>query len=149
MSVKCFMIEPVYGGPIPEKDRSGKYSQGWPPFNHILRWRRPGTGEEHESCSGFEPGAMWYASWYWKNSTWDNETEPHLIVRCPTRRDWGIDSRCSNCGSPEDKLHRCWVRHGDPPNITVDKNGLTCSAGAGSIALPDWHGFLRGGELVT
>ena len=148
MGIKCFMIEPVYGDPIPEEARSGKYSTGWPPFNYILRWRRPDTGEERMSCGGFEVGAMWYATWYWKNMTWDNEMEPHLIVRCPTR-DWDIDSRCSNCGSPNDRMHRCWVRHGEPPNITVDKAGVTCLAGAGSIALPGWHGFLRNGELVV
>ena len=148
MGIKCFMIEPVYGDPIPEEARSGKYSTGWPPFNYILRWRRPDTGEEYESCSDFGVGAMWRAIWYWKNLTWDDETEPHLIVACPTR-DWDIDSRCLNCGLPEDKVHRCWVRHGEPPNITVDKAGVTCSAGSGSIDLPAWHGFLRKGELVS
>jgi hypothetical protein len=40
------------------------------------------------------------------------------------------------------------VRHGTPPDVTVDKNGLTCNAGGGSIQVPGWHGFLRNGELV-
>lgn len=31
----------------------------------------------------------------------------------------------------------------------VAKNGLTCAAGAGSIATPNWHGYLRHGELVA
>jgi hypothetical protein len=105
------------------------------------------------SGSEWGVGAMWRAVWYWKNAAWDNETEPHLIVRCPngaeSTRDWDIDSRCSNCGLPGDHLHRCWVRHGEPPNLTVDKAGVTCNAGAGSIALPHWHGFLRNGELVV
>jgi hypothetical protein len=33
--------------------------------------------------------------------------------------------------------------------LTVDKNGDTCAAGAGSILTPAWHGFLRNGELVA
>jgi hypothetical protein len=57
--------------------------------------------------------------------------------------------RASNCTMPNDMLHRCWVRHGNPPMITVDKNGPTCGAGAGSILSGNWHGFLRNGELVT
>lgn len=62
---------------------------------------------------------------------------------------WCIDSRASNCGSPYDYEHRCWVRHGDVPVITVDKIGRTCSAGAGSILCGKYHGFLRNGRLVV
>lgn len=36
---------------------------------------------------------------------------------------------------------------GDPTTYDV-KAGLTCVAGAGSISVPGWHGFLRAGELV-
>ena len=90
---------------------------------------------------------MWRAVWYPKNFVWSNETEPHLIVETPGGI-WDIDDRCSNCTLPNDTLHRCWVRHGEPPNITVDKKGLTCAAGAGSIAQKTWHGFLRNGYLV-
>ena len=50
---------------------------------------------------------------------------------------------------PYGLAHRCWCRHGEPPNITVDKNGPTCPAGAGSIQCNDWHGYLRNGELVV
>ncbi|RWQ56578.1 MAG: hypothetical protein EOS82_03545 [Mesorhizobium sp.] len=61
---------------------------------------------------------------------------------------WHIDSRCSNCTKPDDKEHRCWVRHGTVgQTIHVDKNGNTCSAGAGSIAVPGFHGFLHHGVL--
>lgn len=52
-------------------------------------------------------------------------------------------------GRPE---HRCWVRHGDvrAGNVHVDKNGVTCNAGAGSIISPDgWHGFLHNGYLTS
>jgi len=59
-----------------------------------------------------------------------------------------MDDRASNCGSRDDDEHRCWVRHGEPPDLTVDKQGLTCTAGAGSIVTDTWHGFLRGGYLV-
>jgi len=56
-----------------------------------------------------------------------------------------IDSRASNCTLPDDNVHKCWVRHGEAPNFTVDKNGATCAAGAGSIQTSNWHGFLRNG----
>lgn len=48
--------------------------------------------------------------------------------------------------------HRCWVRHGDAKNgvVHVDKAGVTCNAGAGSIISPDgWHGFLHNGHLTS
>lgn len=50
----------------------------------------------------------------------------------------------------DSRPHKCWVRHGTPPNeiVHVDKNGVTCGAGAGSIAIDGWHGFLHNGELV-
>lgn len=44
--------------------------------------------------------------------------------------------------------HRCWVRHGVPPDIHVDKNGVTCGAGGGSIAYPGFHGFLHNGYIT-
>jgi hypothetical protein len=78
-----------------------------------------------------------------------------LVVMCPNGTDgrgsWYVDSRASNCTKPEDKVHHCWVRHGCPKDckITVDKNGNTCGAGAGSIIIGGWHGFLRNGLLVV
>lgn len=71
-------------------------------------------------------------------------------IECKTPGgDWWIDNRASNCTMPDDRVHRCWVRHGRPEDGTlhVDKNGHTCAAGAGSIALPKWHGFLHNGVL--
>lgn len=79
---------------------------------------------------------------------WDNCEGQHLQVVLPNGRHWDIDSRASNCTMPNDRLHRCWVRAGEPPNITVGKNGLTCSAGAGSIQAGAYHGFLRNGVLT-
>lgn len=58
-----------------------------------------------------------------------------------------------NDGSPtyEDaRPHKCWIRHGDPrtSNVHVDKNGVTCGAGAGSIISGSYHGFLHNGFLT-
>lgn len=46
--------------------------------------------------------------------------------------------------------HKCWVRHGDPKtgSVHVDKDGVTCGAGAGSILSGSYHGFLHGGYLT-
>ncbi len=93
-------------------------------------------------------GAMWYADWYGTKGP-DGHS---LVVKLPNGSDWLIDSRASNCTMPQDNVHQCWVRHGEVPNITVDKNGHTCAAGAGSISSregkPDYyHGFLRNGFL--
>lgn len=105
---------------------------------------RADTGE-HVTIRNAAPGAMWHADWM-----------PHryrgpdghcLVVRLPNGNDWIVDSRASNCDRPDDWQHRCWVRHGVPPKVTVGKNGLTCGAGAGSIQSGDYHGFLRNGVL--
>lgn len=94
------------------------------------------------------PGAMW-------NQPWLNDMPGHfgpdglsLCVVCPDGEHWSIDGPASNCTMKDDKIHKCWVRHGTPPNLTVDKNGFTCKAGAGSIQTTNWHGFLRNGNLV-
>jgi hypothetical protein len=140
-------------------------------------YRRVDTGEEarlHE----FGPGAMWYADWMLQEGSdaWRGPDGHSLVVRLPDGHDWNVDGYCSNCDSPcaacrvakhahpawrgpesdthpfEDaRPHKCWVRHGDPRTgaVTVDKNGVTCGAGAGSIATAKWHGFLRGGYLVV
>lgn len=136
MAVRCFYLEPV-----------GAPGEGY---------RRVDTGEVYAHLKDAPPGAMWDAPWmhdYGKSRggflmAGPNTDGRFLIVRMPNGHDWMIDSRCSNCTLPEDDDHRCWVRHGEPPNLTVDKNGRTCSAGAGSIQSGNWHGFLRNGELV-
>lgn len=91
-------------------------------------------------------GAMWDASW-WPDE--DKVRGQYLVVRLPNGRDWAIDGEASNCTRKGDDAHRCWVRHGEPPNLTVDKNGETCAAGAGSILSGDYHGFLRNGVLTS
>ncbi len=93
------------------------------------------------------PGAMWYADWYSRKGS-DGQ---HLIVKTPGGI-WQIDNRASNCTLPDDDEHRCWVRHGDAPDITVDKNGKTCGCGCSIGIGPgfrDYHGFLRNGHLET
>lgn len=81
--------------------------------------------------------------------TWSNCTGTHFVVVTPDGSPWDVDSRAGNCTQSSDRLHRCWVRHGDPPRVTVNKAGHTCTAGAGSIQTPRWHGFLRDGVLVA
>lgn len=98
-----------------------------------------------------EPGCLYWNTWTsakWYN--WTNQEGPMLEVVLPNGHHWNIDSRASNCTMPEDTTHRCWVRHGDPEQgiIHVDKNGHTCQAGAGSIAVPGYHGFLHNSELT-
>lgn len=110
-------------------------------------YRRADTGEEM-TLRDAPDGAMWEATWYSSVPAWCGDDGRAIICRVPTNHDWHIDGPCSNCTRPNEP-HRCWVRHGEPPNLTVDKNGNTCSAGAGSILTSTWHGFLRNGELVT
>jgi hypothetical protein len=97
-------------------------------------------------------GAMWYSDWV---GAWARGPDGRsLNVVCPDGTEWLIDGPASNCTKQDDRgpfgqAHRCWVRHGTPPNVTVDKSGLTCSAGGGSImGRKGYHGFLRNGEFT-
>jgi len=104
-------------------------------------WHRVDNNEPSDQSV---PGAMWWGESYSFNTP---EGTQALFVETPGGP-WCIDSRASNCTKPEDNEHRCWIRHGEVPKITVDKNGNTCSAGAGSIQAGNYHGFLRDGILV-
>lgn len=115
-------------------------------YNPHTLYRRADNGELM-TLGDAPDGAMWFAPWYGDVPEWRGPDGLTLVVRVPKKHDWIVDSRASNCTMPQDNVHKCWVRHGSPPNITVDKNGNTCSAGAGSIAVPGWHGFLRNGYL--
>jgi hypothetical protein len=95
-------------------------------------------------------GAMWDATWFDDDPLYTGADGISLVVRTPGGT-WMVDSRASNCTLPDDDVHKCWVRHGDPRTgeLHVDKNGVTCSAGAGSILSGSYHGFLHNGYLVS
>lgn len=95
------------------------------------------------SLDEFGPGAMWDAWWL----PWKGPDGLCLAVKCPDGAEWQIDGPARNCTRPGEP-HKCWVRHGTPPRLTVDKNGDTCKAGGGSIQTPGYHGFLRAGRFV-
>lgn len=111
------------------------------------QYRRSDSGEL-TTLQSAPAGAMWFADWF--NDFWAGPDGRCLVVKTPGG-DWVVDGPASNCGRPDDrdqKQHHCWVRHGAAPMITVDKDGPTCSAGAGSIQAGSYHGFLRNGQLV-
>lgn len=96
------------------------------------------------------PGDCYYISHAVTCCSWDNCDGRHLVVVCPDGCDWDTSSRANNCTKKDDKLHRCWVVHGDPSIgglPTIDKGGLTCAAGAGSILTSRYHGRLASGVL--
>lgn len=142
MRVKCFWV-----GMIEPRVDDWEGGIGRP------RYRRLDTGEELRGelpigalyVAKDEPAGRWS---YPKGSD-------GLSVWCvvPEKRGihhWCIDSRASNCTMKTDDQHRCWVRHGTfGGTIHVDKSGLTCAAGAGSILTDGWHGFLHNGELYS
>lgn len=113
-------------------------------------YRSIDTGEE--STLRDVPGALFVTE---RDAGADPNAHPRagsdgLSVVCvlPGPHHWYIDGRASNCTLPDDKVHRCWVRHGTVgERITVDKNGFTCQAGGGSIAVPGFHAMLQNGEL--
>lgn len=107
-------------------------------------YREVGTTGPVFALRDAPPGAMWYADWMSAFRTGPDGR--NLVVMTPGG-EWMIDRRASNCTKPDDDVHRCWVRTGTPPNVTVGKGGVTCSAGAGSIMIRGYHGFLRNGYL--
>jgi hypothetical protein len=94
------------------------------------------------------PGALWWAEWLEGLEHWWKGPDGHILMAQTPGGQWCIDSRASNCTMPKDDEHRCWIRHGTPPEITVDKNGKTCAAGAGSIISGNYHGFLQNGYFT-
>lgn len=146
----------------------------WQIFAETI-YRRTDTGEA-TSLRDAAPGAIWNAKWMLgaASDTWRrNYAGPDgqcLVVRLPNGRDWMIDgiasncdASCLDCGAPmhqhlanpptvpcrllNPRPHKCWIRHGIPPALHVDKNGITCNAGAGSIQAGSYHGFLHNGRL--
>lgn len=114
-------------------------------------------------------GDAYYADWYGCAERggncvagWTNCDGHHLVVHVPNPGGhvrpghpdegywWDTRNRASNCTMKEDTLHRCWVVHGRPEdgNLHVDKAGLSCNAGAGSLDTGRWHGMLQNGWLT-
>lgn len=134
-------------------------------------YKRTDTGEIITLRSA-PAGAIWRATWLEGSNGYVGPDGKTYICRLPGNHDWIIDSIASNCPvvcttcgrtyaqhsepgaecrsyKPIDGYqHKCWCRTGEAPNFDVGKNGPTCSAGAGSILVPNWHGFLRNGFLV-
>jgi hypothetical protein len=114
------------------------------------QYRRVDTGEL-TTLREAAVGAMWYADWMTRGDrqgwSYRGPDGRCLVVRTPGG-DWMVEQRASNCTMPDDNEHRCWVRHGAPPVVTVNKAGHTCAAGAGSIQCGSYHGFLTNGELT-
>jgi len=152
MNIKCFLIEDTGKyGPARDVTIDGKING----TSSSPIYRRVDTGEEFEFHGKQVPvGAIWRATWF--EEFFDKETKNQwcgtdgkcYVVMTP-EGEWIIDSRASNCTRKDDNDHKCWCRHGEAPNFTVNKVGNTCSAGAGSIQIGNYHGFLINGELTN
>lgn len=114
-------------------------SDKWQVFPETI-YRRSDTGAEILRSENV-PGMMWDAPWMSRKGS--DGRSIHVVL--PNGKEWGIDQVAKNCTMPNDNVHRCWIRHGVIPHITVDKAGVTCKAGGGSIQAGDYHGFLRNG----
>lgn len=137
---------------------SCKWCQEWVPpqelnaeFDHLSA----STTTIYNTPSGnLEPGNLFWGDWYPCAEGgaclygWTNCDGKHLMAVLPNGSHWDIDSRSSNCTKRGDTTHRCWIRVGEPPLVTVGKKGLTCEAGGGSIAVGSYHGFLVGGVFT-
>lgn len=133
MTVKCFLLEPT------EQDvLVGEVSRAL--------YKRSDNGQL-TTIQDAPVGAIWRATWFEEHKPFCGEDGKSYVVKTPGG-EWMIDGRASNCTLPDDDTHKCWCRHGEAPNFTVDKVGNTCAAGAGSIIVGTYHGFLRNGELV-
>jgi hypothetical protein len=123
-------------------------SDEWQTFVTSI-FRRIDNGQEM-TLRDAPVGAMWDAFWFHDHAPWCGSDGKALMCKLPGNHDWHIDGPSTNCPWKDSHpTHKCWVRHGVPPMLTVDKSGDTCPVGAGSIAIPGWHGFLRNGELVN
>jgi hypothetical protein len=113
-------------------------------------YKRQDTGEIL-SRKAAPAGALWRAHWYEEDDGavkpgWTGSDGQSWECMLPGGHIWFIDGGCSNC-TRKGEPHHCWVREGVAPDFNVGKGGNTCAAGAGSIAVPGYHGFLRHGYL--
>lgn len=157
MTIKCFVVEEV---PTEAADTP----------NYMKKYRRPDTGEVFETRYDLPVGAL-FRDPNWENGSMVGPDAQSWFCMTPGG-EWWIDGRASNCTSPckncgkpyvnhvkegvpecteyiDAKPHKCWVRKGTAPNFTVGKDGPTCEAGAGSIAIGNYHGFLQKGHLTN
>lgn len=176
MEIRCFAVEKTGNTRVELKTYyCEQCKEDHTDQTNYIEWKRLDTGEVFEVTSEYNlpVGAMYIEeTWdihtdennvetarYKGNGHWNNDDGMHLYVMVPTSytfpdgtkvggvHRWDVDTRASNCDMKQDRMHRCWVRHGTIPNITVDKAGHTCGAGAGSILVDGWHGFLQNGVL--
>lgn len=134
---------------VPFDDRDHWQTNGEPIYRVTAAMPGAALSEGDETPLHEAPdGAMWFADWMPDNAHWRGPDGRALIVRIPGHHDWHVDGEASNCTRKGDDTHKCWVRHGTPPDVTVGKAGETCAAGAGSILAGDYHGFLQAGVLT-
>jgi hypothetical protein len=138
----------------------------WQLFSDSL-YVRADTGEEIPFRDA-PVGAVWEVYWMSHYDKYVGADGKAWSVKTPGG-EWHIDGiasncdiKCKHCNMPrfdhQDRSpnctfeqahpHKCWVRHGEAPDFTVDKDGITCGAGAGSILVGGYHGFFRNGYLV-
>src|ERR1700730_10689997 len=121
-NIHCFMVEfdpGIDGTPPIFRDQQGQPLDPVPPGAMYWMHRKIWCVVHHVPCS-------------------------HLCVVTPGGNVWDIDS----IGCQRFYPHNCWIRHGDPPNVTDDKDGQTCDAGRGSFGGNGCHVFLCDGEFI-
>ena len=137
------------GQPVPQPVKpSAVGEEGWEVNHQVFTWRFYNTASGKP-----EPGDLFWIPAHDSREcyNWENCAGLHLHGIGPNGEEWDIDGRASNCTMKTDRIHRCWVRTGSPEDgtIHVDKVGNTCAAGAGSVILSGWHGFLHHGQWTT
>ena len=120
----------------------------WQIFSETL-YQRSDTGQIL-TWTEAGPGAMRENEWFAGKRAFCGPDGISISVKCPDGKEWMIDGPCNNCTMPNDHVHKCWVRHGNPPYLTVNKQGgYTCNAGGGSIDTGTYHGFLVEGVFTN
>jgi hypothetical protein len=133
-NIKCFLLE--------KTDK-------WKKMNDVCSvpiYKRVDTGEEM-TIRDAPAGAIWENDYWNEYPMLCGLDGKSYSVKTPAG-DWIIDGPANNCSRPDDRVHKCWCRHGEAPNFTVNKNGNTCSAGGGSILIGNYHAFLLNGILT-
>lgn len=135
-----------------------KATDHWQHNRHRLYSYKGPYGHLVVTIRNAPPGSLFDAKWYDSHPWAVGPDGIALHAVCPNGRHWHVDGQASNCTLPQDlgkqfvRTHYCWVRHGDPKHpatLHVDKAGVTCAAGAGSIAAGDYHGFLHHGGFTA